>query len=134
VSGRNCVFFADSWILSHLVVTVKQLSTTREAVLQRLRLALPYLRRRYGVVRLSLYGSFAQGLADEGSDADLLMELSRPLGLEFVSLAQYLERKLGRKVDLATFETFRRSLTSRRYRDIAMNIQDSMADVQEEAR
>ncbi len=38
------------------------------------------------------------------------------------------------QVDLVTFETFRRSLTSRRYRDIALNIQESMAEVQEEAR
>ena len=51
-----------------------------------------------------------------------------------MSLAQYLERKLGHKVDLVTFETFRRSLTSPRYRDIALNIQESMADIQEEAR
>jgi predicted nucleotidyltransferase len=113
---------------------MKQISSTREAVLQRLRLALPHLRRRYGVVRLSLYGSFARGAAGEDSDVDLLVELSRPLGLEFVALAQYLERKLGRKVDLATFETFRRSLTSPRYHDIAVNIQESLADVQEEAR
>ena len=116
------------------MVIVKQLSTTREAVLQRLRLALPHLGRRYGVVRLALYGSFAQGLADEDSDVDLLAELSRPLGLEFVALAHYLERKLGRKVDLVTFETFRRSLTSPRYRDIALSIQESMTDVQEETR
>ncbi len=106
---------------------------TQKAVLQRLRPALPYLRRRYGVVRLSLYGSFARGTAGEDSDVDLLVELSRPLGLEFVSLSQYLERKLGRKVDLATFETFRRSLTSPRYREVALHIQESMADVQEEA-
>jgi len=116
------------------VVTVKQLSTTREAVLQRLRLALPHLRQRYGVVRLSLYGSFARGAAVKDSDVDLLVELSRPLGLEFVSLAQYLERKFGRKEDVVTLETFRRSLTSRRYRDIALNIQESMTDVQAEAR
>jgi uncharacterized protein len=116
------------------VVTVKQRSTTREAVLQRLRLALPHLRRRYGLVRLSLYGSFTRGAAVENSDVDLVVELSRPLGLEFVSLAQYLERKIGRKVDLVTFETLRRSLTSPRYRDIAVNIQESMTDVQEEAR
>jgi len=113
---------------------MKEMSSTQKAVLQRLRLALPYLRRRYGVVRLSLYGSFARGAAVETSDVDLLVELSRPLGLEFVSLAHYLERKLGRKVDLVTFETFRRSLTSPRYRDIALHIQESMADVQEEAR
>ena len=116
------------------MVTVKQLSTTREAVLQRLRLALPHLRRRYGVVRLSLYGSFARGAAVKDSDVHLLVEFSHPLGLEFVSLAQYLERKLGRKVDLVTLETFRRSLTSRRYRDIALNIQEAMAEVQEAAR
>ena len=72
-------------------------------------------------MRLSLYGSFARGAAVEDSDVDLLVELSRPLGLEFVALAQYLERKLGRMVDLATFETFRRSLTSVHYRDIAVN-------------
>ena len=99
-----------------------------------MRLALPHLRRRYGVVRLALYGSFAQGLAEADSDVDLLVELSRPLGLEFVALAHYLERKLGRKVDLATFETFRQSLASPRYRDIAVKIQESLADVQEEAR
>ena len=113
---------------------MKELASTQEAVLHRLRLALPYLRRRYGVVRLSLYGSFARGAAGEDSDVDLLVELSRPLGLEFVTLVQYLERKLGRKVDLTTFETFRRSFTSPHYRDIAVNIQESMADVQEEAR
>jgi predicted nucleotidyltransferase len=113
---------------------MKELTSTREAVLQRLRRALPHLRRRYGVVRLTLYGSFAQGLADKDSDVDLLVELSRPLGLEFVALAYYLERKLGRKVDLATFETFRRSLTAPRYREVAAHIQESMADVQEEAR
>ena len=115
-------------------MTVKQLSTNQEAVLQRLRLALPYLRRRYGVVRLFIYGSFARGAARETSGVDLLVEFSRPLGLEFVSLAQYLERKRGRKVDLVTFDTFRRSLTSPRHRDIALHIQESMADVQEEAR
>ena len=116
------------------MVTVKQLSTTREAVLQRLRLALPHLRQRYGVVRLSLYGSFARGAAVKDSDVDLLVELSRPLGLEFVSLAQYLERKFGRKEDVVTLETFRRSLTSPCYRDIALNIQESMTDVEEEVR
>jgi predicted nucleotidyltransferase len=113
---------------------MKKIPSTREAALQRLRQALPHLRRRYGVVRLSLYGSFARGDAAADSDVDLLVELSRPLGLEFVALAHYLERKLGRKVDLATFETFRRSLTSPRHRDIAVHIQESLADVQEEAR
>ena len=90
--------------------------------------------RRFHPDRVILFGSHARGTAGPDSDVDLLVELSRPQGLEFVAPAHYLERKLGRKVDLATFETFRRSLTSPHYRDIAVNIQESMADVQEEAR
>lgn len=82
---------------------------------------------------MTLYGSFARDSADADSDVDLLVEFSRPMGLQFVALVQYLERKLRRKVDLATFETLRRSLNSPRYRDIAVNIQESLADVQEEA-
>lgn len=112
---------------------MKELFSTREEVMKCLRRTLPHLRRRYGVVRLALYGSFAHGSADKDSDVDLIVELSHPLGLGFVGLAQYLERKLGRKVDLATFETLRQSLNSPRHRDIAVNIQESMADVQEEA-
>lgn len=65
---------------------------------------------------------------------DLLVELFRPLGLEFAALAHYLDRKLEHQMDLANFETLRRILTSPIYHDIAVNIQESMADVQEEAR
>jgi uncharacterized protein len=101
---------------------IDPVSSTQEAVLQRLRLALTHLRQRYGVVRLSLYGSFARGAAVEDSDVDLLVELSRPWGWSSYTLVQYLERKLGREVDLAIFETFRRSLISPHYRDIAVNI------------
>jgi predicted nucleotidyltransferase len=112
---------------------MKERYSTREEVIKCLRRTLPYLRRRYGVVRLALYGSFAHGLPDKDSDVDLIVELSRPLGLGFVGLGHYLERKLGRKVDLATFETLRQSLNSPRHRDMAVNIQESMADVQEQA-
>lgn len=96
-----------------------------------MRQALPHLRRRFGVVRITRYGSFAKDFGNADSDVDLLVEFSRPSGLQFVALVQYLERKLRRKVDLATFETLRRSMNSLRYRDIAVNIQESMADVQE---
>ena len=73
---------------------MKQLSTTREAVLQRLRLDLPYPTavRSGAPVPLRV---LCRGTADEDSDVDLLVELSRPLGFEFVSLVHYWERKLG---------------------------------------
>lgn len=34
----------------------------------------------YGLVRVTLFGSFARGDAGEASDVDLLVETSRPLG------------------------------------------------------
>lgn len=101
----------------------------REKILQRLRKEMPYLQERYGVVRLALYGSFAQDTPAEKSDVDLLVQLSRPLGLEFVALAEHLEKALGRKVDLATFETLDRSMENPRRRHIAMNIQRNLTYV-----
>ena len=58
-----------------------------------------------------------------------MVELARPLGLEFVSLALYLEKRLGRKVDLATFDDLRRSLAIPRRRHIALDIERTLTDV-----
>ena len=113
---------------------MKKTPLNREMVLQILQRELPYVREKFGVARLALYGSFTQGTATGKSDVDLLVELSRPLGLEFVALAEYLERALGRKVDLATFEMLERNLRHARYRPIALNIQRTLTDVQAETR
>ncbi len=83
---------------------------TSEDINSRLRTELPLLRERYGVQRLALFGSFVKGTATTESDVDLLVELARPLGLAYVRLSDDLERVLGRKVDLGTFEALRRSL------------------------
>ena len=53
------------------------------------------LRREYGVDRLAVYGSFATGQQTECSDVDIVVHLSRPLGLQFVTLALHLEDLLG---------------------------------------
>ena len=98
----------------------------REQVLERLRQQLPHLRDKYGVERVAVYGSFAQGRPRQRSDVDIVVHLGRPLGLEFVALAYYLEDLLGRKVDLATFETLQRGMQNPRYRHIAENVQRSL--------
>lgn len=105
----------------------------RAEILEILAQELPGLRERYGVVRMALYGSVAQDASTKESDVDLLVELSRPLGLEFVALAQHLEERLGFKVDLSTFETFRRSLDHPRYSAIARNIERTLTDVEKAA-
>jgi predicted nucleotidyltransferase len=113
-------------------VRTRRVKPNKQEVLRRLARELPRLRDKYGVESLALYGSVARGEASESSDVDLLVKLSRPLGLEFVELAEHLERVLGRRVDLATDETLARSLGSPRYRPIATNIQRSLQYVEAE--
>ena len=74
----------------------------RESILKALRDNRPIL-DAFGVVRLSLFGSFARGEAGEDSDVDLLVEFNRPVGLfEFVLLQRQLADIVGHRVDLVT--------------------------------
>jgi len=99
---------------------------TREQIISILKKELPYLKEKYGVERIILYGSFAKGSQKKKSDIDILVDLRKTLGLEFIELADMLEEKLGRKVDVATFEHFERSFHNPRYKHIAENIKKSM--------
>jgi uncharacterized protein len=102
---------------------------SREEVISILRKELPYLRTKYGVKRIFLYGSFAKGQHGEKSDIDILVDLSKPLGLEFVTLADRLEEVLGRKVDVATYNHYKRSFQNPRYKHIARDIEKSLLHV-----
>lgn len=72
------------------------------------RQAIEALCREYGVERLEVFGSAADGRFDpECSDLDFIVRLARDaapdkgsLGRRFVGLAEALERVLGRPVDL----------------------------------
>lgn len=64
--------------------------------------------RSHGVTCLSVFGSVVRNEAGDGSDVDILVEFSRPVGLfEFVRLKAYLEDLLGCDVDLVTREALR---------------------------
>jgi len=93
----------------------------------------PYLRDHFGVERLALYGSFARGEPGPHSDVDVLVELSRPLGLQFVALARYLEARLGRRVDLATFAAMRRAKEKRHHARRLASIEEDVIYVQPSA-
>jgi len=60
-----------------------------------------------GVVRISIFGSFARMEESSTSDIDILVKLpsakNRPLiGMKWFSLDQELEKKIGRPVDLVS--------------------------------
>jgi len=102
---------------------------TKQEIMSILKKQLPYLQEKYGVQRIAIYGSFAKGNQTKRSDVDILVQLMRPLGLEFVELAYHFEKILKKKVDLATFNTLKRSLENPRYKRIASDIERTLSYV-----
>ncbi|MGL4608786.1 MAG: nucleotidyltransferase family protein [Trueperaceae bacterium] len=62
---------------------------------------------RLGVSSVQLFGSVARNEATAESDVDLLVELSRPMGLEFFGLQEKFETFLHRPVDVGTPDSLR---------------------------
>jgi len=75
---------------------------SKEKVTSILREKYPYLASEYGVKRIGLFGSYAQGVPNEASDIDIVVEFERPIGFRFIELTEYLESVLSRKVDVLT--------------------------------
>lgn len=69
--------------------------------------------KKHGVVRAGIFGSYARGEQKKNSDIDILVELSKPLGFEFVGIQFELEEKLKKKVDLLTYKSINHLLKER---------------------
>jgi predicted nucleotidyltransferase len=89
-------------------------SMSRQQVLSTLQAQRAALNERFGVARLTLFGSVARDEAIEGSDVDLLVEFDRPVGLFlFLELQNHLETLIGCAVDLGTPESLKPRLRAR---------------------
>jgi predicted nucleotidyltransferase len=74
---------------------------TAGQIRKRLRETLPILQKKYGVRALYLFGSYARGEANENSDIDLLVDFDdTPDLLSFIEMETYLEKRLGKRVDM----------------------------------
>jgi uncharacterized protein len=71
----------------------------------------PELQRRFGVLRLALFGSRARDQAQDGSDTDVLVAFDGPAdSARYFGLQFYLEDLLGGPVDLVTEKALRPEL------------------------
>lgn len=57
---------------------------------------------KYGLKSMAVFGSATCDDFRPDSDVDIMVEFERPIGIEFVSLADELETIMQRKVDLVT--------------------------------
>ncbi|MFW6282209.1 MAG: nucleotidyltransferase family protein [bacterium] len=79
----------------------------REKIEQKLKKLKPVLKEKYKVKSIGFFGSYSRQEAIEDSDIDILVEFSESIGWEFIDIKNFLEEKLGKKVDLVTPEALR---------------------------
>ncbi|MDR1170377.1 MAG: nucleotidyltransferase family protein [Prevotellaceae bacterium] len=79
-------------------------------VINKLQAIKPYLQKEYAVKNLGLFGSFADGTYTDNSDIDIIVEFERPVGWKFFSLETYLEKTLGRRIDLVTRDALKEQI------------------------
>ncbi|MBE7177054.1 MAG: nucleotidyltransferase domain-containing protein [Mucilaginibacter polytrichastri] len=68
--------------------------------------------RKYGVISIGIFGSFAADLQTENSDIDILVALKKDKKTmrNFLDLNYFLEELLKHKVDLVTHESLSRHI------------------------
>lgn len=71
-----------------------------------------YLYEEFGVVKIGIFGSFAQDNMTKNSDIDIVVEFSKERKNlhNFLELKRYLERKFKRKVDLGIESNLKSSI------------------------
>ena len=57
---------------------------------------------KYGLKSMAVFGSATRDDFRPDSDVDIMVEFEKPIGIEFIDLADELETIVKRKVDLAT--------------------------------
>ena len=67
----------------------------------------PELIRKYALASLGLFGSVVRDDFSVSSDIDIVVSFSKPIGADFIDLADDLERMLKRKVDLVSRNAIR---------------------------
>ena len=95
---------------------------TKEKVMKTIKNEKPHLASEFNVKKIGLFGSFAKGGQTTKSDIDIIVEFSKPIGFKFLALCDYLEKLLGKKVDILTPAGIKGIRLKRIAKDIRSNI------------
>ncbi|OAG27039.1 nucleotidyltransferase family protein [Thermodesulfatator autotrophicus] len=72
----------------------------REEILNKLREYKPILEKKYGIVRLGIFGSVARGDIKDSSDVDVIVEIKDVDPFILLDIKEELTRLFGCRVDL----------------------------------
>jgi len=73
---------------------------TKKEILSILREHKEEFRKKYGVTKIGLFGSYARDEATETSDVDIVVEMKHPSFLYLAQIKEILEKDLHKKIDL----------------------------------
>ena len=91
----------------------------QDKIREKINKQLPLLRERYNVKKIGIFGSTVKGEQKRGSDIDILVEFSSPIGFfEFIRLEDFLSRVLGRKVDLVSKKAIKPAVKKEIFKEV----------------
>ncbi len=73
---------------------------------------------KYHVSSIGLFGSIVRDDFSFKSDIDIIVEFSQPIGVEFIDLANYIEFKLKKQIDLVSKKGIKKSYMSQIEKEI----------------
>lgn len=62
------------------------------------------LSQRFSVSSIGIFGSVARMEDTPESDIDIVVDFSKPIGIEFIDLAEFIEKHLKQKIDLVSLK------------------------------
>ena len=75
----------------------------KQEIKEKINIQLPFLKDKYHVKKMGIFGSVVRGEQEKESDIDILVEFSSPIGFfDFVRLENFLSKTLHKKVDLVS--------------------------------
>lgn len=85
------------------------LRMNKEEIRKKINSKLPFLREKYNVKRLGIFGSVVRDEQKKGGDVDMLVEFVSPIGyFDFIRLEIFLAETLNQKVDLVSQKALKR--------------------------
>lgn len=76
------------------------------------------LGKKFKVKEISIFGSFVRGEQKKGSDIDILVDFEEGADLfDLVGLSLYLQRKLGKKIDVVPKRALRKEIKSKVFKE-----------------
>jgi len=79
----------------------------------------PFLANRYHVDTIGLFGSIVRNdFSPDRSDVDIIVSFTQPVGIEFIDLSNFIEKKLKRRVDVVS----RKGVKEKYFKEIEKDI------------